>query len=68
MTRGWKKFAAMGLAGAVGDCAFYLHDGRTCSLPEAILWHGGEAHASRERYRRLDEVDRVALSAFLESL
>lgn len=31
----------------------YLHDGRTADLREAILWHGGEAQRSRDRFDRL---------------
>jgi CxxC motif-containing protein (DUF1111 family) len=58
----------LGLAGVVAGDARYLHDGRARSLPEAILWHGGEAAAARERYRRLDADERAELAAFLESL
>lgn len=46
----------------------YLHDGRADTLEEAILWHGGEAQASRNRYRDLSQKDRGELLAFLESL
>ena len=35
---------------------------------EAILWHGGEASASRERFRAMPAQDRAALLAFLNSL
>ena len=31
----------------------FLHDGRARSIEEAILWHGGEAEASRDAYARL---------------
>jgi CxxC motif-containing protein (DUF1111 family) len=37
-------------------------------LPEAILWHGGAAAASREAYRHLLASSRAALVAFLDSL
>ena len=41
----------LGLIGTVtGDIAL-LHDGRARSVTEAILWHGGEASASREAFR-----------------
>jgi len=53
-----------GSAGKVG----YLHDGRARSLTEAILWHGGEATASRQRFEALAKADREALLAFLRSL
>ena len=46
----------------------YLHDSRARSLTEAILWHGGEAAASRERFKMLSKPDREALLAFLNSL
>lgn len=47
---------------------FLLHDGRARNVSEAILWHGGEAAASRERFRLMPARDRAALVAFLNSL
>jgi CxxC motif-containing protein (DUF1111 family) len=35
---------------------------------EAIIWHGGEAAASRDYVLELVEEDRSALLAFLQSL
>lgn len=46
----------------------YLHDGRARTLPEAILWHGGEALGARDRFAALDARDREALVTFLKSL
>ncbi len=46
----------------------YLHDGRARSLEEAILWHGGEAEASKEAFRQLPAGDRAAVVRFLQSL
>ncbi|SPJ25286.1 hypothetical protein PAA8504_03137 [Palleronia abyssalis] len=46
----------------------FLHDGRARSLTEAILWHGGEAQAARDRFASLSADDRAAILAFLESL
>jgi len=46
----------------------YLHDSRARTLTEAILWHGGEAAASRRRFEALSKADRDALLAFLASL
>jgi CxxC motif-containing protein (DUF1111 family) len=46
----------------------YLHDGRARTLEEAILWHDGEAAASREVFRNMSATDRAALIAFLKSL
>lgn len=54
----------MGTGGSVG----YLHDGRARTLTEAIMWHGGEAQSSRQRFTRLAASDRQALLAFLQSL
>jgi CxxC motif-containing protein (DUF1111 family) len=54
----------MGNAARVG----YLHDGRARTLPEAILWHGGEATQARVRFENLSKADRDALLAFLKSL
>lgn len=46
----------------------FLHDGRAANLTEAILWHGGEATASRQRFQALSTDDRAALLSFLGSL
>lgn len=46
----------------------YLHDGRARNTLEAILWHGGEAQASRDRVVHLSTAERKALLAFLDSL
>lgn len=58
----------LGLAQTVLPGASFLHDGRARTLEEAILWHGGEAEASRERFRLAERADREALVAFLRSL
>lgn len=46
----------------------FLHDGRARGLAEAILWHGGEAEAAKERFRTAPADQRTALLAFLNSL
>ena len=46
----------------------YLHDGRARTLEEAILWHGGEAEASKEAFRTMPASDRAKLITFLKSL
>ena len=46
----------------------YLHDSRARTLTEAIMWHGGEGTASRQRFEALSKSDRDALMAFLRSL
>ena len=46
----------------------YLHDGRAETLEEAILWHGGEAAASRDAFCNMSAAQRAAIVAFLKSL
>lgn len=58
----------VGLTQVVNPGSGYLHDGRARTLPEAILWHGGEAQLARETFRRLPASLRAALVRFLESL
>jgi CxxC motif-containing protein (DUF1111 family) len=58
----------IGLVPAVNGHERYLHDGRARGLAESILWHGGEAQRSRERFRALDAGERASLLAFLRSL
>lgn len=58
----------IGLVRVVNRHQFFLHDGRARGFAEAILWHGGEAEASREAFRAMPKADRDALLAFLDSL
>lgn len=58
----------IGLTERVSGHTFFLHDGRARNLTEAILWHGGEAEAARDRFATLPKADRDALIRFLESL
>lgn len=58
----------IGLTKTVNGHTFFLHDGRARNLVEAILWHGGEAQTSRDRFAALPAEDRTALVKFLESL
>jgi len=58
----------IGLTQTVNGHSNFLHDGRARNLLEAILWHGGEAEAARERVRALTAGNRAALLAFLGSL
>ena len=58
----------IGLTQAVSGHTFFLHDGRARNLAEAILWHGGEAEASREGFASLAKDERNAIIAFLNSL
>jgi len=58
----------IGLSPFVTGHTRYLHDGRARSLEEAILWHGGEAAAARDFYRRLSKSERELVLRFLGSL
>ncbi len=58
----------IGLTPVVNGHSNYLHDGRARSLLEAILWHGGEAQAQRDRVGALSTQEREQLLRFIESL
>ena len=58
----------IGLTEAVSGHTHFLHDGRARSLEEAVLWHGGEAAASRDAFAAAPPERRAALIRFLESL
>ena len=58
----------IGLTEAVNGHTQFLHDGRARNLMEAILWHDGEAAASRDKVLAFDAEQRAALLAFLNSL
>ena len=68
--REWKTppLWGIGLFRDVNGHSEYLHDGRARNLSEAILWHGGEAEAAKQRFAALQRQDRAALLAFLNSL
>ena len=58
----------IGLTKTVNGHTLFLHDGRARNLLEAILWHGGEAAAAKQRVVAMTRADRAALLAFLNSL
>lgn len=58
----------LGLTDAVSGHTYLLHDGRARGPLEAILWHGGEAQAARDRVVAMPTADREALLRFLGSL
>lgn len=58
----------IGLLERIDPNVRYLHDGRARTLEEAILWHGGEAERSRQRFMALPADDRRKLIEFLRSL
>ena len=58
----------IGLIKTVNGHTNFLHDGRARGVLEAILWHGGEADASREAVQQMSTSERDSLIAFVESL
>jgi hypothetical protein len=52
----------------VGSTGPYMHDGRSTTLTEAILEHGGEAADSRDAFRRRSHNDQAGLIAYLDNL
>lgn len=58
----------LGLIQTVNGHTFLLHDGRARTIAEAILWHGGEAEASKNKFKNLSKTDRDNVIAFLKSL
>lgn len=68
--REWKTPAlwGIGLFPKTNGTPYYLHDGRARSITEAILWHGGEAAASKNAFMNLPASDRDALVKFINSL
>jgi len=61
------QFLTRPLWGA-GSTGPYGHDGRSITLHDVIVRHGGEAQASRNAYAALRSSDQLALQAFLNSL
>ncbi len=68
--RQWKTppLWGVGLIRDVNQHSRLLHDGRARGVMEAVLWHGGEAAASRERVLSMHQDERAALVRFVESL
>jgi CxxC motif-containing protein (DUF1111 family) len=68
--RQWKTppLWGVGLIKDVNGHTRLLHDGRARGVLEAVLWHGGEAEASRQRVLKMSKDEREALVKFVESL
>ena len=62
-----KSFMTRPLWG-VGSTAPYGHDGRSLTLDDVILRHGGESQRSRDAYAALPKWQSDAVQAFLNSL
>ena len=58
----------IGLPQIVHVQTYFLNDGRARNLVEAIMWHGGEAEASKNLFKNMSKEDRDALVAFINSL
>ncbi|MFG6449513.1 di-heme oxidoredictase family protein [Roseateles sp. BYS180W] len=68
--RQWKTppLWGIGLLRDVNGHTRLLHDGRARGVLEAVLWHGGEAEASKNQVLRMSRQEREALVRFVESL
>jgi hypothetical protein len=62
-----KEFLTTPLWG-VGSTGPYGHDGRSITLTDVILRHGGEAQSARDAFVELNPGDRTAILDFLSSL
>jgi CxxC motif-containing protein (DUF1111 family) len=58
----------LGLSETVNGSKAMLHDGRARNVPEAILWHGGEARASSDAFKAMSKEERDDLVFFVESI
>lgn len=58
----------IGLQEKVNGHTYFLHDGRARNFTEAIMWHGGEGEASKNKFKNMKKSDRDALVRFLQSL
>lgn len=68
--REWKTrpLWGIGFQHLVNGHTQFLHDGRAQNLTEAILWHGGEAVQSKNKFKKLSKREREDLLDFLNSL
>ena len=58
----------IGLFQAVNNHTQLLHDGRARNVEEAILWHGGEAEASKLAFMNFSATERQLVIDFINSL
>lgn len=58
----------IGLIERVNGHTNLLHDGRARNVEEAILWHGGEAEASRQAFMALSREERDKVLTFINTL
>lgn len=68
---GWCRTTPLwgrGLSQKCTGASDHLHDMRARNYTEAIMWHGGDAKVTKEKYRNLSKEDRDAIIKFLESI
>ena len=58
----------IGLQKKVNGHTYFLHDGRARNFVEAIMWHGGEGEASKNKFKNMSKKERDQLVQFLWSL
>ena len=58
----------VGLQKKVNGHTYFLHDGRARNFVEAIMWHGGEGEASKNKFKNMSKKERDQLIQFLWSL
>ena len=57
----------LGVLSSINPQTHYLHDGRARTVEEAILWHGGQGAASRDRFKAFTATQRASLIEFVNS-
>jgi CxxC motif-containing protein (DUF1111 family) len=68
---GWCRTTPLwgrGLSAQCTGASEHLHDMRARNYTEAIMWHGGDAKRSLEKFRQMSKEDRDALIRFLEAI
>ncbi|GHT72858.1 thiol oxidoreductase [Bacteroidia bacterium] len=68
---GWCRTTPLwgrGLSKQCTGASEHLHDMRARNYTEAIMWHGGDAKRSREKFYNMPKEDREALVKFLEAI
>jgi CxxC motif-containing protein (DUF1111 family) len=68
---GWCRTTPLwgrGLSQQCTGASEHLHDMRAGNYIEAIMWHGGDAKNSKDKFHKLSKADRDALVEFLESI
>jgi CxxC motif-containing protein (DUF1111 family) len=68
---GWCRTTPLwgrGLSEKCTGAGDHLHDMRARNYTEAIMWHGGDASRSREKFRNMTKEERAAVVKFLEAI